>query len=59
MLPAHTGHTNLNPYGIGLGLRAKVNANTGTSSDYGNIDTELVKLGVAIDSEASTAIDLW
>jgi len=41
IIPANTRHTNLAPCGIGQGLKTKVNANIGTSSDFGNIDTEL------------------
>ncbi len=58
VIPANTKHTNLTPYGIGRGLRTKVNANIGTSSDYGNIDTELEKLRVAVDCGADTVMDL-
>ena len=58
VIPANTEHTNLVPCGIGQGLRTKVNANIGTSSDFGNIDTELEKLRVAIDSGADTVMDL-
>jgi len=58
VIPANTNHTNLVPCGIGQGLRTKVNANIGTSSDFGNIDTELEKLRVAIDSGADTVMDL-
>lgn len=58
VIPANTNHTNLTPCGIGHGLRTKVNANIGTSSDFGNIDTELEKLQVAIDSGADTVMDL-
>jgi phosphomethylpyrimidine synthase len=58
VIPANTNHTNLVPYGIGQGLRTKVNANIGTSPDFGNIDTELEKLRVAIDSGADTVMDL-
>jgi len=58
VIPANTNHTNLTPCGIGHGLRTKVNANIGTSSDFGNIDTELEKLRVAIDSGADTVMDL-
>ena len=50
VVPSNTRHTDLVPCGIGQGLRTKVNANIGTSSDYGDIDTELEKLRVAIDS---------
>jgi len=58
IIPANTNHSNLAPCGIGQGIRTKVNANIGTSSDFGNIDTELEKLRVAIDSGADTVMDL-
>jgi phosphomethylpyrimidine synthase len=58
VIPSNTKHTNLVPCGIGQGLRTKVNANIGTSSDYGNTDTELEKLRVAVDSGADTVMDL-
>ncbi len=58
VIPANTKHTNLIPCGIGQGLKTKVNANIGTSSDFGNIDTELEKLRVAIDCGADTVMDL-
>lgn len=58
VIPANTKHANLVPCGIGRGLSTKVNANIGTSSDSGNIDTELEKLKVAIDSGADTVMDL-
>jgi len=58
VIPANIEHTNLVPCGIGQGLKTKVNANIGTSSDFGNIDTELEKLRVAIDCGADTVMDL-
>ena len=58
VIPANTKHTSLIPCGIGQGLKTKVNANIGTSSDFGNIDTELEKMLVAIDSGADTVMDL-
>ena len=58
VIPANTNHTNLVPLGIGKGLRTKINANIGTSSDYGDMDTELEKLRVAIDAGADTVMDL-
>jgi phosphomethylpyrimidine synthase len=57
-ISANTGHKSLVPCGIGQGLRTKINANIGTSSDYGSIDTELDKLRVAIESGADTVMDL-
>ena len=58
VIPANTNHSSLVPCGIGQGLKTKVNANIGTSSDFGNVDTELEKLRVAIDSGADTVMDL-
>ena len=58
VIPANINHANLVPCGVGYGLRTKVNANIGTSSDFGNIDTELEKLRVAIDYGADTVMDL-
>jgi phosphomethylpyrimidine synthase len=58
VIPANARHFSLVPCGIGEGLATKVNANIGTSSDFGNIDTELGKLQVAIDAGADTVMDL-
>ena len=58
VIPANAEHRNLVPCGIGQGLRTKVNANIGTSSDFGDINTELEKLRVALDSKADTVMDL-
>ena len=57
-IPANINHSSLVPCGIGQGLKTKVNANIGTSSDFGGIDTEMEKLRVAIDSGADTVMDL-
>ena len=58
VIPANTNHTNLVPCGIGTGLRTKVNANIGTSSDFGDISSELEKLRVSIEAGADTVMDL-
>ena len=58
IIPANIKHSNLVPCGIGQGLKTKVNANIGTSSDFGGIDTELEKLQVTIDAGADTVMDL-
>ncbi len=58
VIPANIRHENLVPCGIGRGLKTKVNANIGTSSDFGDTDTELEKLKVAIESGADTVMDL-
>jgi len=58
VIPANRNHQHLTPYGIGRGLRVKVNANIGTSSDLQSLDSELEKLQVAIDSGAHAVMDL-
>ncbi len=58
VIPANINHQGLAPCGIGKGLRTKVNANIGTSSDFGDIETELQKLQVCIDAQADTVMDL-
>jgi len=58
VIPANIRHVGLNPCGIGEGLSTKVNANIGTSSDFGDVNTELAKLKVAIDAGADTVMDL-
>ena len=58
VIPANINHPGLVPCGIGQGLSTKVNANIGTSSDFGDIDSELEKVRVAIDSGADTVMDL-
>jgi phosphomethylpyrimidine synthase len=58
VIPANRNHTSLVPCGIGQGLSTKVNANIGTSSDYGDIDSEMAKLRVAIEAGADSVMDL-
>ncbi len=58
VIPANPNHKNLVPCGIGKGLKTKVNANIGTSSDFCDLDTELRKLQAAIDSGSDTVMDL-
>jgi phosphomethylpyrimidine synthase len=58
VIPANIRHENLVPCGIGGGLKTKVNANIGTSPDFGDRDTELEKLKVADESGADTVMDL-
>jgi phosphomethylpyrimidine synthase len=58
VIPSNIKHTHLIPCGIGQGLRTKVNANIGTSSDYGDVNTELEKALIAVDAGADTVMDL-
>jgi phosphomethylpyrimidine synthase len=58
VIPTNINHTNLVPCGIGKGLSVKVNANIGTSSDYGSLDSELDKLHTAVQFGANAVMDL-
>ncbi len=58
IIPANVNHKLNCYYGIGKGLRTKVNANIGTSSDHGDIDTELHKLRIAVEYKSDTVMDL-
>jgi phosphomethylpyrimidine synthase len=58
VIPANVNHRNLVPCGIGKGLRTKVNANIGTSSDCGDATTELAKLSAAVSAGADAVMDL-
>jgi phosphomethylpyrimidine synthase len=58
VIPANVKHKLDHYCGIGKRLRTKVNANIGTSSDYGDVDTELEKLRVAVEYKADTVMDL-
>jgi len=46
------------PMGLGPGLRTKVNANLGTSSDASSLDEELEKVDAAIAAGADAIMDL-
>jgi len=58
VIPANPLHTGLVPLGVGKGLRTKVNANLGTSSDSCDVQGELRKLHIAIDCGADAVMDL-
>ncbi len=58
VIPANANHANLIPCGIGNGLRTKVNANIGTSSDSCDLDNELLKLRTAVRFGADAVMDL-
>ena len=57
VIPANVNHKNLVPCGIGQGLKTKVNANIGTSSDYGDANTELEKLRDIVEPDLGKALD--
>jgi len=58
VIPANINHRQVVPLGIGRGLRVKVNANIGTSSDCVDINAELSKLDAAGDAGADAIMDL-
>ena len=58
VIPASQRHKNLNPIGIGEGLKIKINANIGSSPDKADLDYEMEKLKVCIDAKADTVMDL-
>jgi len=58
VIPANVNHPVSSVCGIGKGLKIKVNANIGTSSDVGSMAGELEKLRVSIKYGADTVMDL-
>ncbi|AFI04616.1 phosphomethylpyrimidine synthase ThiC [Helicobacter cetorum] len=58
IVPANINHTNLNPMGIGIALRTKINANIGSSAIIHSIDEEVEKLNISIKYGADTVMDL-
>jgi phosphomethylpyrimidine synthase len=58
VIPANRNHLNLQPVGIGRGLRTKINANIGTSGDYAELGDELGKLRTVLDCGCDTVMDL-
>ncbi len=58
IIPANIHHKNLDPMGIGINARCKVNANIGNSAVTSNIEQELDKLHTAVHYGADTVMDL-
>jgi phosphomethylpyrimidine synthase len=58
VIPLNKNHKIKNPCGIGLGLRTKINANIGTSTDKFQLEDELKKLEIAIKYGADMVMDL-
>lgn len=58
VIPANKNHRSLSPYGIGQGLRTKINVNLGISRDCMDIEQELCKVQTAIDMKAEAIMDL-
>ncbi|MEN8190897.1 MAG: phosphomethylpyrimidine synthase ThiC [Thermodesulfobacteriota bacterium] len=58
VLTSHPARPNQKPAGIGTGLRTKVNASIGTSSDICDIDLEVRKARIAEAEGADTLMEL-
>ncbi|BAC89059.1 phosphomethylpyrimidine synthase ThiC [Gloeobacter violaceus] len=58
IIPANTNHPNLEPMGIGIATRCKVNANIGASPNASNLGEEVAKLELAVKYGADTVMDL-
>lgn len=60
VIPANRVHLQhrLEPMGIGIAARCKINANIGNSAVTGNVDEELEKLHMAVHHGADTVMDL-
>ncbi len=60
IIPANVGHLSrrLDPVGIGIAMRCKVNANIGSSTVCSGIQEELRKLRTAVRYGADTVMDL-
>ena len=58
IIPANIHHRNLEPMGIGIAFKCKINANIGNSSTNSDIDEELKKLHHGVHYGADTVMDL-
>lgn len=57
-IPANSHHKSLHPYGIGKGLRTKINVNLGISGDCADYCAEMEKVKLAIRYGAEAIMDL-
>jgi phosphomethylpyrimidine synthase len=58
VIPANVEHAALDPMGIGINARCKINANIGNSAVASNVDQELEKLHYSVHFGADTVMDL-
>lgn len=58
VIPANINHKNLDPVGIGKGMKTKINANIGTSGDFDKLDDEIAKMEMVIEHKADSVMDL-
>lgn len=57
-IPANKNHKSLDPEGVGVGLRTKINVNLGISKDCYSIEKEMKKVKKAIDMKVESIMDL-
>lgn len=57
-IPANKNHRNLDPNGVGQGLKTKVNVNLGVSRDCANYEMEFKKVEVALENDVEAIMDL-
>ena len=58
ILPSNVNHTNLEPMGIGIATRTKINSNIGSSALASSIEEEVQKTLISIKYGADTIMDL-
>jgi phosphomethylpyrimidine synthase len=58
VIPANINHPELEPMGIGIAARCKINANIGNSAVTSDIENELAKLRMAVGLGSDTVMDL-
>jgi len=58
VIPKNVKKEEIDPIGIGKGLRTKINANVGTSPDFDDFDEEVEKAKIAVKNGADTVMDL-
>ncbi len=58
ILPSNVNHTNLEPMGIGIATRTKINSNIGSSALASSIEEEVEKTLASIKYGADTIMDL-
>jgi len=58
IIPANRNHTDLDPEGVGQGLRTKINVNLGISKDCCNVDLEMDKVRLALSLKTEAIMDL-
>jgi phosphomethylpyrimidine synthase len=58
VIPANVNHRKLEPMGIGIAAKCKINANIGNSATSSNIEEELRKLRYCLKYGADTVMDL-